>query len=369
LQPNTTYYLANDIGSDQTALCLTPTGPNMVLNLNGHKITGTMKATAININGVHIFNGTIFCLDNDPNRPGCIYISADMPTFIAPLEIDHLSLANTGTSSSNSERNLMIDVGSTSATQVVGPNILIHDNTSVSATGISSSRIVNLQVQGQPHLTTGYVEFYNNSTLCQSTAAACQGIVSYGMWNTKVHNNIFVNQLASPNSTETPRAIICDQTDGCEIYSNTFDAEDGRAVRLRGTNAKNDVNAVHDNTINNVVLGNNPNQVAAFHIGDPDSGTEVENATIYNNTINATTGWVFMAPSATGITIRDNTVNTNTTVNLLDARSLGVSTQVNLYRTTMQGGAAQSFCESGVTSTVCRSGSVSGVCTMNNNGC
>ncbi len=371
LQANTTYYLANDIGSSGSSLCLTPIGPNLVLNLNGHKITGTLKAEAINVSGVHIYNGSITCQDDDPNQPGCLYIGADTdaPAISAPLEIDHISWINTSATSNNSERNLMIDLGGTTKTTLSGPNVLVHDNTSVSATGISSSRIVNLQVQGTAHSNIGYAAFYNNATLCQSTAAACQGVVAYGLWDVKVYNNTFVNQMANAASTETPRAVICDQTDACEIYSNVFDAEDGRAVRMRGTNNKNDVNSVHDNTVNNVVAGSNQNEVAAFHIGDPDSGTEVENATIYNNTINATTGWVFMARSATGITIRDNTVNTNTTVNLLDGRSVGASTQVDLFRTTLSGGTAQSFCESGVNVTVCKSGNVSGSCSLNNSGC
>jgi hypothetical protein len=368
LSPNASYYLANDIGSDPTVQCLTPTGPGMVLNLNGHKITGTMKASNMDTNGVHIYNGSVTCQDDDPSRPGCIYISSGSTSFSAILEIDHLALLNKSATSSNSERNLMIDFGSLSSNSVSGPNVKIHDNSSVSATGISSSRIVNLQVQGTAHSNAAYVEFYNNATLCQSTAAACQGIVAYGLWNTKVHNNTLVNQLSDPNSTETPRAVICDQTDGCEIYANTIDAQDGRAVRLRGTNNKNDVNSVHDNTINNVVAGTNGNHVAAFHIGDPDSGSEVENATIYNNTINAVDGWVFMARSATAITIRDNTLNGSGSLSLLDARSLGAPTQVYIMRTTVPSGTADSFCESGVSATVCKSGAASGSCSISS-GC
>jgi hypothetical protein len=183
-----------------------------------------------------------------------------------------------------------------------------------------------------------------------------------------VHGNTLTNQLADPASTETPRAVICDQTDGCEIYSNTIDAQDGRAVRLRGTSAAHGVNAVHDNVIKNVVAGTNQNEVAAIHIGDPDSGAEVENATIYSNTFNVSTGWVFMARSATGITIRDNAVNASGAISLLDARYES-ATGVNLMRTTVSGGSATSSCEPGTTVTVCQSGNVIGACTLNNSGC
>jgi hypothetical protein len=262
----------------------------------------------------------------------------------------------------------MIDRGTISQTSISGPSIKIHDNSSTSATGLSSTRIVNLQVQGVPHTSAGYAEFYNNSTVCKSTAAACQGIVAYGLFDVKVHGNTLTNQLADPASTETPRAVICDQTDGCEIYSNTIDAQDGRAVRLRGTNAANDVNSVHDNVIKNVVAGVNPNEVAAIHLGDPDSGTEVENATVYSNTFGVSTGWLFMARSATGITIRDNTVNGTGAISLLDARYAS-STGVSLLRTQVSGGTATSSCEPGTTVTVCQSGNVIGACTLNNAGC
>ena len=176
LQANTTYYLANDIGSSGSSLCLAPTGPNMVVNLNGHKITGTLKAQAINPSGVHIYNGSITCQDDDPNQPGCLYVGVDTdsPAISAPMEVDHISWINTSATSNNSERNLMIDFGGMTKTAISGPNVLIHDNTSVSATGISSSRIVNLQVQGTAHSNIAYAEFYNNATLCQSTAAACR---------------------------------------------------------------------------------------------------------------------------------------------------------------------------------------------------
>jgi hypothetical protein len=369
LQGNTAYVLSGDIGSDTTTRCLTLAGPGLKINLNGHTIRGTVKGSGINPSGLHIYNGSIICQESPSSMPGCLYVNADASAISALVEIDHLHFQNTANSSSNSERNLMLDFGSISKAAFTGPNIKIHDNVSTSATGLSSSRIVNLQVQGAPHLTSAYPEFWNNTTTCKSTAAACQGIVAYGVYNTKIYNNHVNNQISSPSSTETPRGILCDQTDGCEIFSNVIDTQDGRAVRLRGTNAKHGANSVHNNTMKNVVAGSNPNHVAAFHIGDPDSGTEVENAKITANTIYFTSGQLFMARSATGISITGNTVVGTGDINLLDLRYDGYPSSASISNTSIVGGTGTNYCESGTSGKVCKSGYVSGVCSLNNSGC
>jgi hypothetical protein len=364
LHANTQYTLSANIGSDLTARCLTLTGPNLVINLGGHTIRGTLKAAGIDHNGIHIHSGNILCNDNQSSMPGCLYIGSGASSFRSPIVLDHLAVNNSGTSSSNSERNIMLDFSSISYSSVTGPNVILHDLTSTSATGLSSSRIVNLQVQGTAHSNAAYASFYNNTTTCKSTAAACQGIVAYGLYNTKIHNNHVINQLSSPSSTETPRGILCDQTDGCEIYSNVIDAQDGRAVRLRGTSARHGANSVHDNTIKNIVAGSNGNHVAAFHIGDPDSGTEYENATITRNTIYFISGQTFMVRSASGVNITGNTVVTNTQAKLLDLRNDGAPSSATISNTTLVGGSGTNYCESGTSGKVCKSGNVSGVCTM-----
>jgi hypothetical protein len=371
LSANHSYYLASDLGgSDASAQCLTLTGPNMVLNLNGHKITGTLKvAGSMNISGVHVYNGTIHCADADSTHPGCLYINVDTdsPAITVPLEIDHISWTNTSNNSTNSERNIMVDFGGMQKTATGGANVKIHDNTSVSAIGLSNPRIANIWVQGTAHSNIGYAEFYNNATLCQSTAAACQGIVAYGLYNTKIHNNTLVNQMNQSNG-DPARGALCDQTDACEIYSNTFDAQDGRAVRLRGTNNKNGPNSVHDNIVKNINQpGGFSSNIATFHLGDPDSGTEVENATVRNNTItNYIKGWVFMARGTSNITIQDNSVSAasgTSSIDMLDARSdggIGPATNINLFRTTVSGSNATSNCQSGTSANVCKSGVVTG---------
>lgn len=370
LSPNTTYYLPNDLGgSDGSVQCLTLIGPNMVLNLNGHTIHGTLKTQgSSNPGGVHVYNGKISCTDADPTHPGCFYFNVDTdPTVATPMEIDHITWSNTANGSSTEQFNMLIDFGGMTKTTVSGPNVLVHDNTSVSSTGMSNPRIANLQVQGTAHGNKAYAAFYNNSTLCQSTAAACQGIVAYGLYNVKVYNNNLVNQKNASNG-DPARGVLCDQTDACEIYSNTFDAQDGRAVRLRGTNNKNGPNSVHNNTINNINQpGGFASNIATVHLGDPDSGTEVENATVNNNTFNnVIQGWVFMARGTSNITIEDNTVNASSgtsTVDLIDARSdggPGPATNINVWRTTVNGGTATSNCQSGSSANICKSGVATG---------
>lgn len=369
LQANTAYVLSGDIGSDTTSRCLTLAGPGLKINLNGHTIRGTVKGSGVNPNGLHIYNGTILCQESSSSMPGCLFVNADATAINAIVEVDHIHFQNSANSSSNTERNMMLDFGSISKTTIAGPNIKIHDNVSTSATGISSTRIVNLQVQGTAHVTAAFPEFWNNTTTCKSNAAACQGIVAYGVYNTKIHNNNVNNQLSSPSSTETPRGILCDQTDGCEIYSNVINAQDGRAVRMRGTSPKHGPNSIHNNTIKNVVAGSNSNHVAAFHIGDPDSGTEVENATVKSNTIYFLSGQLFMVRSATGVSIAGNTVVGSGNINMLDLRFAGYPSAASVTNTSIVGGRATNYCESGTSGKVCKSGYVSGVCSLNNNGC
>ena len=185
LEANMSYTLSTNIGTDATAKCLTLTGPNLKIDLNGHTIKGTLKGMGVNTNGMRIHNGTILCQDQSTTAPGCLYVNADTTAISAITEIDHLTVQNTATSSANSARNVMLDFGSIAKTTITGPNVKVHDNVSTSATGLSSSRIVNLQVQGTAHRTAAYPEFYNNTTTCKSTAAACHGIVAYGVYNTK----------------------------------------------------------------------------------------------------------------------------------------------------------------------------------------
>jgi hypothetical protein len=380
LVANTKYQLSSDLSCGATVLAITISGPNTILDFNGHTVTGGALLT--DPNGDHVYSsvagGTLTCNQDSGSLTACFYGNISTANLNTIGEIDHLTITNSSTGTATNSRNLLIDYGSVSTGTLLGSiTTKVHNITSTSATGLTSTRIINLQVQGIAHTTIAYPEFYDNFTTCQSTAAACQGIVAFGIYNAKLHNNKVINQLASASSSETPRGTFCDQTDGCEMYSNYYNAQDGRAFRFRGSNNTHDVNSAHDDYIDNVVAGTNPNYVAAMHLGDPDTGTEVENLTVNHNVINYTSGLVSMQRDATAVTITTNVVNCvtcsgNGTPNLWWLRITAANaTQGSVLGTTFNGGtpdAPQTQCDAGTTSLVCLSGT-SATCTVNNGVC
>jgi hypothetical protein len=380
LLANTNYQLTANLTSSTTTNCLTVNGPNTVVDFNGHSVTGGILVT--DPNGDHIYSsaasGSFTCNQDSGSLTACLYGNISTASLTTLFEIDHLTATNTSTSTATNSRNLLIDYGSLATGTLSGSiTTKIHNITSTSGTGLTSTRIINLQVQGIAHTTIAYPEFYDNFTTCQATAAACQGQVAFGTYDAKKHNNKEVNQLSNASSTETPRADFCDQTDGCEVYANYYDTQDGRAFRFRGSSNTHDVNSSHDNYVDNVVAGTNPNYVAAIHLGDPDTGTEVESLTVNHNVINYTSGLVSMQRDATAVTITGNTVNCvscagNGTPNLWWLRITSANaTQGSALGTTFNGGtpdAPQTQCDVGTSSLVCNSGT-SSTCTINNGAC
>jgi hypothetical protein len=382
-----TYSLTADVGSTASATCITVTATPFKLDLAGHTLTGRIVANSVALSGIEVYSsatgGTVTCSDASASNPGCIYLGGDGTTSIAAVnKIHHFTCLNTSNSSSNSERCVMADFGGVASTTVVGANFKIYNMAGTSALGASSSRIVNFQVQGTAHTTKGYAEFYNNTATCQSLAAACQGIVAYGLYDAKIHNNNLTNQLADASLTETPRAMLCDQTDGCEMYSNIVSCQDGRCARFRGSSNTNDVNSLHDNIFNNIVAGTNPNYVGSIHIGDPDCPTpcqEAENLTQSNNTLNVTTGAAqefmhgMVVRNATAVALSGNIVATAQNIdNFFSWRtqSSGIDSGTVYSTTTTGGGALTSSCDSGATVTFCNSGAASGgSCTVDNSLC
>lgn len=386
LAANTNYQLTSNIGSSQTSACLNIQGPNTKVDLNGHAILGFANMNT-DVNGIHFYSskpGASVTCQTDTSAQACVYGNVTSSNFNTLFEVDHITVQNTTTNSTSSARNVFFDFSSINSGSLTGvPNISIHNMGSISATGITSTRIVNLQVQASTTISLpttpvnkAYAVFYNNETTCLTNTAACQGIVAYGLWDAKIYSNHLINQLNNASSSETPRAMIFDQTGGSEAYNNLIVAQDGRAVRLRGSKPLNDVNAVHDNVVDTIVAGSNSNHVAAVHLGDPDSGSEVEGADIYNNVFNFTSGLIAMSRSATGINFHDNTVNCVScggafTPDLYYLRSIGggVASSANILRNTLPGlPGPQSLCDSGTTSLVCQSGTASG-CTVNNSAC
>ena len=190
----------------------------------------------------------------------------------------------------------MVDWGNARSTNLgTAISAKFHNITATSATGTTSSRIVNLMIQAR----AAYVEQNNNDTLCLANANACQNMVCYGVPSCKMHNNRTQTQLGQQGtsvSSETGRNFLCDGDtgtgmNGCEIYNNYINANDGRAARFRNVNSNINVTSIHDNLIDNIVSGSTGNYAAAIHLCDPDSGNnDASSWDVLNNTLNFKTG-------------------------------------------------------------------------------
>ena len=368
------YQLGADLNCGATNIAITVNGPGTVLDINGHTVTGRVNVNT-DTNGVHVYSsqpGDLITCSSDVSTQPCLSFNSSSSSFTSLFRLDHLTVQNTANSTS-SARAVFGDFSSINSGTLTGtPNSQFDHITVVSATGLSSTRIIDIMAQATAGANKAYPVFFNNLVTCVTNAAACQGIEAYGVWDAKIYNNAGINQLNSPSSTETPRAFFCDQTRGCAIYNNYCDTQDGRCVRMRGTTNTDDINAVYNNIADNVVAGTNPNHVGAFHLGDPDSGTEAENLTVYNNIINFKSGLVGMSRSATAISVQDNTVNCvgcSGTQGFYYLRYIGAASSANLWRnnlTSLSG--PQSLCDASTTSSVCQSGTATG-CTVNNSVC
>ena len=371
-----TYHLISNIGSSQSAICLTLTSGPVVLDLAGFAITGRVVGSGINPGGTHIYSsasgGTITCNDSSGTNPGCLVVANSGGAANAPLEIDHLTITNEYNATSGTPRNLYIDWAPTSNSfGATTPILLVHNVTSTAGQSTSSARIYNFALQVH-----GAVAAYDNNVTCLSNSGACQGITvagsgGPGATDVKVYNNyIEMQELNSSVTGDTGRAINCDGSGdstnvlGCEVYNNYVDTHDSRGLRLREVSATDDVVSIHDNLFDNINSGSTSIYDDALHLCDPNSGTD--NGTgydIHNNTINVSGGGiVLMARNCTGFpTFENNTINgTNWTGLFTWTRSLGggpstlkvmnnsgVSTSANPQSST-EAGATLEICNSGV---------------------
>jgi hypothetical protein len=134
-----------------------------------------------------------------------------------------------------------------------------------------------------------------------------------------MHNNRATSQLGV-GIDEVARNFLCDGDvgtgmNGCEIYNNYVNTNDGRAVRFRDVNSGVNTTTAHDNLVDNIAAGTSGNYIAAFHLCDPDSGTnDGSSYDIFNNTLKFTSGNGIMARSCTGFPkFRNNTLTCLTT--------------------------------------------------------
>ena len=375
-----TYQLTGNLTSAATATCLILKGA-VVLDFAGFTITGRIIGSGIDMSGMHLYSsapgGGITCADSSSTTPGCIFLGNSGSPLNTPLEVDHLTLSNTDNTSANSARDLMIDWEPISSSLGRAFGVKIHNITGVSATGTSSGRIGIIWVTANANAN---LELNNNKLTCQSNASSCNAVSFWKANDAKVHNNLFVNQQANPIITgDTARAVVCDGGGhGCEGYNNYFDAEDGRAWRLRRMDDAYDAVSFHDNQIDNIIKGSTGNYVAAIHVCDPDSG--VDNGAGYvfqNNTLKIANGNGLMSRNCANFPVfRNNTI-----------QCLGTCTGRLAYiRTPVAGATTTTFeldnndvvpltsnpqieVQSGAVANVCKSGTAGGTGTINYPAC
>src|SRR5215472_12443128 len=371
-----TYQLSANIGSTASATCLTFTTGPIILDFNGHTVTGQVFANNVTMSGTHIYSsaagGTLTCAinsDNNVNWPGCLWLTDSENTITAPIELDHLTIINTSsTTDTASGRNVHMDAQSnTTGNTVVGFTHLIHNITSTAMNGTLSTRIYNFNV-GIP---VAHVEYSYNNVTCLSQANACQGMAC-GTYDCKIHNNkTTMQKLTLASGGETGRASGCDTQggvpmSGCEIYNNYYDVGDARAIRFRNVLSGVLQTFIHDNLIDNISVGTSGNYAGALHICDPDSGTDDGSKyLIWWNTLNISDGNGLFTRGCTGNPVfqnnRINKIGVGTgTLATIRAPIAGSSTTFTMKNnvpvtltsspnTSVESGASLSQCNTGTT--------------------
>ena len=307
LDSDKSYQLQHDIGTDDAAVCLKLSGPNIHVDLGRHTVRGRISGKAIDINGIVIANGTVSCNFGDTETDhGCIELTSEAASS-RTVQIRDLNVRQLSTVTDNAARAIHIDW--TAASNTLSPTTpsvrLSGINASDSASKGHRSPVLGVQGSGVT------VEADHNQLTCPTGANACQGIVCYGVHGCWIHANRIV--LASnPRIEETARAILFDQlnqksNDFGEAWNNVIVANEGRAIRIRGA-----FNVwVHDNRIESVENSTETESyVGAIHLGDPDAGVDnLKDTRIFHNTIElGRRGVVIFARNSRDAVVENNTI-------------------------------------------------------------
>jgi hypothetical protein len=173
-----------------------------------------------------------------------------------------------------------------------------------------TSRIVGLGVQGSNLVK---VDINDSKFTCGSGSAACQGVQLYGA-NGRFHNN-FCDMKENTSQGDTSRCVVVDDDPhnygSADAGNNEIDhldcnAHNNRCVRVRNVQHT----MIHDVIARSLshTDGVNYNATAAFHIGDPDSGDNLDmDVSLYNITVQSlSTGVTLFARSESGVVFRDS---------------------------------------------------------------
>lgn len=350
LMPNTSYRLAGNVNAlTPTDICFQITGANTTLDLNGYQVSGRIVGNAVNINGTHIFNGTLVC-DRDGalgGNVGCIFLYGDYFQPSAQLRVHHLNISNTAACG----RSLHVSWDTTASWSGGQYLVRLYNITSTAAPGPSCLRAYNLSVFAGPGITT---EASNNDVTCPADTAACQGIVFYGNDRSRMHHNRA--NLPQNLTEQTGRAFLCDgSADYCEVDNNLVIANNNRAFRVRDSMHAR----IHDNVVQRITCCS-----MAVHLGDPDTGSTDLDVIVERNTFEVADGMVLMIRGGYHAWFRNNAITCagcTAGATLARVRTMGttnISFENNPTATAL--GSPQIYVETTASATVCNSGQAAG---------
>jgi len=351
LMPNTSYRLTRSVSAlTATDVCFQINGANTTLDLNGYKVTGRITGNAVNINGTHIFNGSVECLRDETlgGNVGCVWLYGDYFAPSATLRVHHLTVTNRAACG----RSVHVNWDTTTAWTGAPYVVRLYNITSAAAPGPSCARAYNLSVFTSSVITA---EAHNNDVLCPADTAACQGIVFYGNDRSRMHHNRA--DMPQNYTVQNGRAFLCDGgADYCEVDHNLVIANNNRAFRVRDSKYAR----IHDNVVQRVTCCGGQ----AVHLGDPDTGSTDLEVVVENNSFEVADGLVLMIRGGYNAVFRNNTLTCAGcagNVNLARVRNMGISSitfENNPTATAL--GTPQINVESAASATVCNSGQADG---------
>lgn len=290
------YRLSRDIGSDQTAVCLTINSSNVTLDLGGFTVTGRIVSvySIPTPSGLVLFHGNIIC--NVPYSGtadvGCVRISGSNP-LTATLQSHHLTIYNAASTGVAYKVEWSLSSPFTGASF----SFRLHDISARMATG-STNRVSGLDVTG----TNQTVEYSFNDLSCPNTRT-CQPLICYASLNCKIHDNRI--SMATNTTDEVGRAILIDgHVQGGEVWNNLLIANNNRVLRIRDSMNIN----VHHNTIKSITAIGSPSYYGAVHLADPDSGGNDLHVVIQNNTFEVGDGTVIVIRDGWDVSAQNNTI-------------------------------------------------------------
>ena len=282
------YHLTADVAAvNPGEICFTLQDSGTRLDLGGHTVTGRIFSRA-NPSGSSIFNGKVTCnWDGRGGLTGCVNVLAE-GRISDSFRLHHLTLSNL----SKEDTRAMYVEWQSNEPYVNGSSIVLTHISSSVEDAPETARSYNLGAIGKNQS----VEASYNDVHCSPTAAACQGIVCYGITQCLFYGNRVV--LDHNTTEENGRALLFDgKTLQGDAWNNLLIVNNSRGVRVRDSNNV----FIHDNRFKDVAG-------SAIHLGDPDRGTNKVSILVEHNVFEMAGGTVFFVRNVVGPIARENRI-------------------------------------------------------------